>query len=57
MMKMIGVVAAGFVAWIAVATIGNVALRGAMPGYGEAEAALRVAPPGGATRSAASASP
>jgi len=49
MMKSIGGVVAGLVAWIAVATIGNVALRGAMTGYGEAEAALRVAPPGGAT--------
>ena len=50
-MKAIGGVAAGLVVWIVVATVGNVALRGAMPGYGEAEAALRVAPPGGATTS------
>ena len=49
MMRSIGGVAAGLVAWIVVVTIGNVALRGAMAGYGEAEAALRVAPPGDAT--------
>ena len=49
MMRSIGGVAAGLVAWIVVVTLGNVALRGAMPGYGEAEAALRVAPAGDAT--------
>ena len=49
MMKNIGGIAAGLVAWIVVVTIGNVALRGAIPGYGEAEAALRAAPPADAT--------
>lgn len=49
MMRGIGAVAAGLMVWIVVVTVGNVALRGAIPGYGEAEAALRVAPPGDAT--------
>ena len=48
-MRSVGAVAAGLAAWIVAVTIGNVALRAALPGYGEAEAALRVAPPGNAT--------
>ena len=48
-MRSVGAVAAGLAAWIVAVTIGNVALRAALPGYGEAEAALRVAPPGDAT--------
>ena len=36
-------VAAGLGAWMVVATAGNLALRAAIPGYGEAEAALRAA--------------
>lgn len=33
--------AAGLVAWIVVATVGDLAIRGAVRGYGEAEALLR----------------
>jgi len=48
-MRSVGAVAAGLAAWIVAVTIGNVALRAVLPGYGEAEAALRAAPPGNAT--------
>ena len=40
MMRGIAGVAAGLVAWIAVATVGNMALRAAMPDYASAEPAM-----------------
>jgi hypothetical protein len=41
MLRSISGVAAGFIAWMLVATLGNIVLRMAWPGYSEAESEMR----------------
>ena len=41
MLRGLAAIVAGLAAWIIVATVGNVAVRAALPGYDEAEASLR----------------
>jgi hypothetical protein len=44
MARAIAGVVAGVVVWILIATIGNLAMRAAWPGYGEVEAAMKFTP-------------